>query len=500
MSRRTLRDLLPLSKFLRLLKVRSKDGPVVSLVPQPEQVDILELLETGDSTLILKPRQIGSSTIIAAYLCWLWLTSPDPITIVVLSFKQKSAKHLLRMIKGFYSSLPEALRFELSTDTKDHVVLEASGAELMAVGAQDDEAARSFTANVIWLSEFAFLPNAEDLLAAAAGSLTTSGQLISESTSNHWDDALHQEIIKVERGESNYRFKFFPWSSHPHYRVEGDTVEPSPEELAWMEQYGLDLEQLAWWRRKVRALGASKARREFPLSVEEAYSQGSGQFFVDGDLDRLSVMDGLATGTKRFEPHNPLHAYSAGFDPSAGVGLDASSFTVYNRSTGRVAATWVSKNHTVEEALDTFSALCVEYHAVLCIEYNNHGHTYVELIREFGAGKGVRLWLDEGKPWSSNAVSKAKLWTDLKKAVQTGVVTAVDTITLSDLRKIKLDKHEKIVLPRTSVGHCDSAVSFALAVMAAGQARPERKGHLASVLDKVKANRLRASSRAHRRY
>ena len=484
-----------------MLKVRSKDGPLVEFVPHPEQDQMLEDLGTGSDVLVLKPRQIGSSTVVAAYLLWLWLTSPDPVTIVVLSYKQKSAKHLLGMVRGFYDRLPAPLQLPLGRDTQDRLILEESGAEIMAVGAKDDEGTRSFTANVIWLSEFAFLPHAEELLAAAAGSLTASGQMIAESTANFWDDAMHQEIVKVERGDSDYLFRFFPWSMHDEYRVTGDTIAPTQEEQAWMELHDLDIEQLAWWRRKVRKLGVSKARREFPLTVSEAYSQGSGQFFPDADLEHLSLMDGTSSGTHRHEPYNPAHAYSAGFDPSAGIGRDASSLTVYNNTTGRVAATWVEKVHTVEDALTTLGALCVEYNAVLAIENNNHGHTYNSSIMELGAGAGVRLWLDRaGKPWTATAKSKDILWASLKKSVQSGSVTAVDTVTLSDLKKVQVDQHERVQLPRTKAGHCDSAVSFALAVMAGDQARPKQTGNFKSMLDKIKAQRLRDAHKAHRRY
>ncbi len=496
-----LRALLPLRKLIPRLKVRSKDGPVVRLEPHPEQVEILDLLETGEDVLVLKPRQVGASTIIAAYLLWLWLTSPHPITIVVLSYKQKSAKHLLKMVRSFYNNLPEALRLPLERDTQDHLILEGTGAELMAVGAKDDEGTRSFTANYIWLSEFAFLPHSEELLAAAAGSITKGGQMIAETTANHWDDAMHQEIVKVERGESDYRFKFFPWSQHPAYRVTGDVIHPTPEEQEWMGKHGLDLEQLAWWRRKVRKLGVDKARREFPLTVNDAYSQGAGQFFRDSDLDHLAVFDGSSTGTVRHEPYTPTHSYAAGFDSFAGIGLDASALTIFNATTGRVAATWTAKVHTVDEALEILGALCVEYSAVLAIEHNNTGHTYNQAIRELGAASGVRLWLDRaGKPWVATVTSRAKLWTDLKKSVQNGTVTGVDAVTLSDLKKVKVDEHERIVLPRTKAGHCDAAVSFALAVMASGQARAQQAGHFKGMLDKLKAQRLRAATQGHRRY
>jgi hypothetical protein len=498
----TLRTLLPLKRFVPRLRIKTKAGPVAPLRMRPEQEEVLHALETGEDLIILKPRQIGCSTIIAAYLLWIWLTSPHPITIVVLSYKQKSAKHLMKMITGMYRKLPEPLRLPLSVDNQDHCVLEGSGAEIMAVGAQDDEGTRSFTAHYVWLSEFAFMPKADELMAAAVGSLTDDGQMIAESTANHWNDALHQEIQKVQRGESDNKFLFFPWKRHAMYRTK-DTVRPSPEEEEWMREHGLDTAQLAWWRRKVRKLGEGKARREFPLSISDAYAQGAGSFLTDEDLSRLTIHQGNAEGTTRYEVYNPRYAYGSGFDPGGGVGLDASSLTIYNYTLGTVAATWRMRTHTTEEALTTMGLLCTEYNALLAIEYNNHGHTYVEAILSLGVGvQGLELWLDPHtrKPWTANKKTRGLLWGNLKRAIQNGEVTGVDQITESDLRQVQEDDQGNIILPHTAAGHCDSAVSLALAVMAGKSARP-RQGHsLETVLSTLKAQKFRQQSQQLRRY
>jgi hypothetical protein len=57
-------------EFIKRLKIINKSGTLQSLNPNDEQIEIIKALELGKMTLILKGRQIGSSTIVAAYFFW----------------------------------------------------------------------------------------------------------------------------------------------------------------------------------------------------------------------------------------------------------------------------------------------------------------------------------------------------------------------------------------------------------------------------------------------
>ena len=46
-------------QFISRLKIVNKKGKLIYLKPTEEQIKIVEALHAGDSTLILKPRQIG---------------------------------------------------------------------------------------------------------------------------------------------------------------------------------------------------------------------------------------------------------------------------------------------------------------------------------------------------------------------------------------------------------------------------------------------------------
>jgi hypothetical protein len=97
-------------EFIKRLKIINKSGALQSLNPNDEQIEIIKALETGDEVLILKGRQIGSSTIIAGYFFWKSYVSKSPTTFAILSHKLESSKHLLKMHKIFYDNLPQFLQ------------------------------------------------------------------------------------------------------------------------------------------------------------------------------------------------------------------------------------------------------------------------------------------------------------------------------------------------------------------------------------------------------
>ena len=65
-------------QFISRLNIVDKTGKVVKLVLNAEQIDIINALQEGNDTLVLKPRQIGSSTVVCAYMFWKASTATTP--------------------------------------------------------------------------------------------------------------------------------------------------------------------------------------------------------------------------------------------------------------------------------------------------------------------------------------------------------------------------------------------------------------------------------------
>ena len=205
-------------QFISRLKIKAKDGRIVTLYPNDEQTKIIEALEGGKDLIVAKPRQIGSTTIVAAYLFWKAYTNEQPITVALLSHKIDSVRHILRIFKTFYDNLPKFLQQPLKEDSASKLVFN-NGATILCASASSKGGLRSFTCSYLLLSEFAFAENADELKATAV-SAVNNGQMIIESTADYWGDPLHLEIETAMRGEANYKYLFFPWSEHKEYVLE----------------------------------------------------------------------------------------------------------------------------------------------------------------------------------------------------------------------------------------------------------------------------------------
>ena len=114
-------------EFISRLNIVDKNGRVVPLRLNAEQIDIINALQEGRDTLVLKPRQIGSSTVVCAYMFWKAYTATTPLTLIILSYKIASSKHLLHIHKRFYQYLPEALKRPLDTDNTTELSFKGEG-------------------------------------------------------------------------------------------------------------------------------------------------------------------------------------------------------------------------------------------------------------------------------------------------------------------------------------------------------------------------------------
>ena len=453
-------------EFISRLVIKDKEGKLVSVVPNREQLEIIEAFENKQEHLvILKARQIGSSTIVSAYLFWKWYTSSEPITIAILSHKLASSKHLLEMWFRFYDNLPALLQRPLSVRNTTTMKLADSNAEVIAVSAEGHGGLRSFSANYIHLSEYAFAPDADELKATAIASLN-NGRLIQESTANVFGDSHHQDILKAQRGEANLHLLFFPWTYHSDYAQHcPEGVMWSEEEEALLEE-GLTPEQLYWRRIKIEQLGVHKFRREYPLTVEEAYGSSSNAYFTPDDLQNVELIDIDYTDgiINVIEKPRKETSYAIGVDVSAGVGKDYSSIMVLDKTTYQPVAMWSSNRSSIPEVADAIEHLSAEYSgAKVIIEENNIGSALLLEMRNRGF---TNLWHhpETGKDWNTNTKTKWMLFEELKEALKQGVVYQIDKHTISELRAFFINDKGNIDYPTNLPTHGDNVIALALAL------------------------------------
>jgi len=401
-------------EFIKRLKIIDKAGKLIQLQPNNEQIEIIKALETGGETLILKGRQIGSSTIVAAYFFWKTYVSKEPTTFAILSHKLASSKHLLTMHKIFYDNLPKFLQKELEVSNTTELKFKDSGAKIIAVSAGAEGGIRSFTCSYLHMSEYAFSPNPEELKATALNALN-NGQLVIESTANYFNDALHQEWIKWLRGEAKWNALFFPWY---------------------------------------------KFKREFPADIDDAYSQTGNVYFKQEDFGELDIVPVEPIEWNVFCRPDKDDVYSIGVDVAAGVNRDYSVIYVVSKKTYNCVAIYRSKLIVPTGLAKRIQEIATDYNkALVLVESNNFGNVVLNELRHLGY---YNIWQQDGKDWLTTSKSKTEMFENLKGVIQDGYIRTIDMITYQELRALQLTDKGSVEIPDNMDSHADSALAMAL--------------------------------------
>ena len=453
-------------EFIKRLKIINKSGTLQSLNPNDEQIEIIKALELGKMTLILKGRQIGSSTIVAAYFFWKTYVSKTPTTFAILSHKLASSKHLLTMHKIFYDNLPIFLQKPLEVSNTTEIKFKDSGAKIIAVSAGAEGGIRSFTCSHLHISEYAFAPNPEELKATALNALN-NGQLIIESTANYFNDALHQEWIKALRGETDWNQLFFPWFSHKEYTLSNQTIQLTEAEDALVKTHGISLEQVAWRREKISKIGLDKFKREFPADIDDAYSQTGNVYFNKDDFGELQVVPVEPVEWNQFCAPDKEDNYAIGVDVAAGVNRDYSVIYVVSKKTYNCVAIYRSKLIIPAALAKRLQEIATDYNkALVLIESNNFGNVVLNELSHLGY---YNAWKRDGKDWLTTSKSKTEMFENLKQVIQEGYIRTIDMITYQELRALQLTDKGSVELPENMDSHADSALAMALAYICINQ-------------------------------
>lgn len=489
-------------QFISRLKIVNKDGRLVYLKPNREQIKIIQTLCEGKDTLILKPRQIGSSTIVCAYFFWKAYTAQDPITLAILSHKLASSKHLLEISKKFYYNLPKSLKTGLSTDNTTEFRFH-NGAGIIAVSAEAKGGLRSFTCSALHISEYAFAENPEELKATAIAALN-SGQLVIESTANYFNDALHQEVLKFERGLVEYRYLFFPWYDHEEYLTspEEDTVWTS-EETALMKELDLSPDQAYWRRKKIEKIGFDKFTREYPTSLEQAYRQIGNSYFTATDLKDINIVQVEPVEAVILQAPTKDDRYAIGVDVGGGVNRDFSVIQVFSKTTYGQVAIYRSNRISPVALANVIEDLSVKYNdALVLIEGNNVGAV---TINELNHANFSNFWTDEdGKDWLTTGKTKPLMFENLKSLLRSGHIRSLDNITFAEIRSLQVNAKGIIEIPENLGSHGDSAIALALALICLEKVSLPKQAFLPSWIHQQRAHKISQKAGIavgnHRRY
>ena len=309
-------------------------------------------------TVILKSRQLGISTLSAAYAAWLAIFYKDK-NVLVIATKLSVAMNFIKKVKVAIRSLPKWLILpEIVSNNKQSLEF-SNGSVIKAIPTSDD-AGRSEALSLLIVDEAAFVRNFDDLWMGLYPTLSTGGRAIVLSTPNGVGGQYYDLFMKAASGENEFHPIKLPWDVHPE---RGDV----------------------WLENECKNLTPQQIAQELMCDFA-----ASGETFLNADdIERLRMT--IRPPMERWGPDMgvwvwkyPLsdHKYVISADVSRGDAGDYSTFHVIDTNESEVVAEYKGKIPPDQFAI-LLNEAGMRYHkAVMCPENNTYGYAVIMKLKE----------------------------------------------------------------------------------------------------------------------
>lgn len=197
------------------IKIVSLDEGLVPFDMYPFQEKMLDNFHKNRFNIAKLPRQTGKSTTVVSYLLHYALFN-DNVNIGILANKASTSRELLGRLQLAYENLPTWMQQGINSWNKGSLELE-NGSKIMAASTSSS-AVRGMSFNIIFLDEFAFVPNhiAEQFFSSVYPTISSgkSTKVIIISTPNGMN-MFYKLWHDAERGKNEYVTTEVHWSEVP---------------------------------------------------------------------------------------------------------------------------------------------------------------------------------------------------------------------------------------------------------------------------------------------
>jgi len=197
------------------IKIVSLDEGLVQFKPYQFQEKLIDNFHNHRFNICKMPRQTGKSTTVVSFLLH-YAVFNDNVNIGILANKAATARELLDRLQTAYENLPKWLQQGVLVWNRGSIELE-NGSKILAASTSAS-AVRGMSFNIIFLDEFAFVPNhiADDFFSSVYPTISSgkSTKVIIVSTPkgmNHFYRMWHD----AEKGKNEYVFTDVHWSEVP---------------------------------------------------------------------------------------------------------------------------------------------------------------------------------------------------------------------------------------------------------------------------------------------
>jgi len=285
------------------IKIVSLDEGLVNFNLYPFQEKLINNFHHERFNICKMPRQTGKSTTVVSYLLH-YAVFNDNVNIAILANKASTARDLLGRLQLAYENLPKWMQQGVLVWNKGSLELE-NGSKILAASTSAS-AVRGGSYNVIFLDEFAFIPNhIADQFFASVYPTISSGQ--------------RTKVIVVSTPHGMNHF-YRMW-----HDAEREKNEYVPTEVHWSEVPGRD----SYWKEQTIA---NTSEQQFKVEFECEFLGSVNTLISTSKLKNLVYETPIQknAGLDVYESPRKDHNYLITVDVARGLGNDYSAFIVFD--------------------------------------------------------------------------------------------------------------------------------------------------------------------------
>lgn len=339
----------------------------------PFQEQTLQDFADYKFNIILKSRQMGISTLVAAYSLWTMIFNKDK-NILLISLKQEDAKEVITKVRFANENLPTWLKVKCIEDNRLSLKL-INGSSIKAASTTKKSGVGQALSLLI-IDEAGLIEEAEELWTSAQPTLSTGGNAIILSTPRGVGNWFHKMWIGAEEGgtpekkigKNGFHPIKLPWYLHPE------------RDQTWREVEG------------AKQGNPKKAAQEFDCDFiatgDNVIELGIVTWYKKTKQREPVDIRGIDKGLWQWQFPDYNHAYIVCADVARGDGSDFSACHVLDISlTTPTQVAEYKGNLGTKDYGNFLVALSTEYNnALLIVERENVGWATLQAIidREYG--------------------------------------------------------------------------------------------------------------------
>lgn len=346
----------PIYFIKKYAKIVSIDEGLVNFELWPFQQKMVTTFEDNRYSICKLPRQVGKTTTVAAYILWK-VVFTEQYSVAILANKLAQAREILGRIQLMYENLPFWIQQGVIEWNKGYIRLE-NGSEILASGTSSTSI-RGTSQNLIYLDEFAFVPN----------------YIQEEFFTSVLPTVMSGKTSKVIMTST-------PKGMNMFYKLWMDSVEGRNDfervEIHWSDVPGRDAK---WREETIRATSEEQFRQEF----ETEFLGSSNTLINPAKLKMLTFSKPLFSKNSFdcYEEPQPGNIYTIVVDSSRGVGQDYSAFVVFDVTSFpyKIVAKYRNKNISPLLYPDIIFNTAKKYNgAFVLVEINDIGEQVANIL------------------------------------------------------------------------------------------------------------------------